>query len=293
MKLGLVLEGGGMRGLYTDGVLDCLMDRGVTVDDVIGVSAGACGGVSYVSGQRGRSHRINTAYLRDKRYVGFSSFLKTGSVFGMDFLFDEVANRLDPLDYQALADAPMEFVTGVTDVSTGQPAYFDKSVYTRGGCQVLRASCAIPLFSPVVEWEGGRYLDGGVSDPIPLKKALADGCDQLIVVLTRHRGYRKKPEGLQAAYRWAFRKDPAMAQAIARRPQVYNDTLDLLWKLEREHRALVIAPSHPVTVGRFEKSLQKLEALYKEGMLDAQIALTRLASWPGQGPEPDAPSEPL
>ena len=277
MKLGLVLEGGGMRGLYTDGVLDCLMDRGVTVDYVIGVSAGACGGVSYVSGQRGRSRRINTAYLGDKRYVSLQSFLKTGSVFGMDFLFSEVADRLDPLDYQALLDSPMEFVTGVTDVATGQPAYFDKSAYARGGCMVLRASCAIPLFSPVVDWEGGRYLDGGVSAPIPVKKALADGCDRLIVVLTRHRGYRKKPEGSRALYRWAFRRDPAMAQAILRRPQVYNDTLELVWQLERERRAVVIAPSHPVTVGRFEKSPQKLDALYKEGMLDAQIALTRLS----------------
>ena len=279
MKLGLVLEGGGMRGLYTDGVLDCLMDRGFTADYVIGVSAGACGGVSYVSGQRGRSRRVNTAYLDDKRYVGLQSFLKTGSVFGMDLLFDEIPNRLDPFDYEAFARSPMEFVVGVTDVETGKPAYFDKSAIAPGDCTLLRASSSIPVFSPIVEFRGGRYLDGGTSDPIPVKKALADGCDRLVVVLTRDRSYRKKPEGIKAVYRRVFRDCPNMARALEERPRVYNDTLDYIRRLEREGTALVIAPTRPVTIGRFEKDLQKLEDLYKAGMLDAQVALTRLPGW--------------
>lgn len=139
MKIGLVLEGGGMRGLYTNGVLDCLMDNHFEADYVIGVSAGACSGVSYVSGQRGRSYRVNTGYVDDKRYVGFESLVKTKSMFGMDFIFDEIPNHLDPFDYEAFLASPMEFVTGVTDADTGRPVYFTKEAVRPG-----TAPCCAP-----------------------------------------------------------------------------------------------------------------------------------------------------
>lgn len=155
MKIGLVLEGGGMRGLYTNGVLDCLMDNHFEADYVIGVSAGACSGVSYVSGQRGRSYRVNTGYVDDKRYVGFESLVKTKSMFGMDFIFDEIPNHLDPFDYEAFLASPMEFVTGVTDADTGRPVYFTKEAVRPGDSTLLRASSSIPVFSPVVEFMGG------------------------------------------------------------------------------------------------------------------------------------------
>ena len=139
MKIGLVLEGGGMRGLYTNGVLDCMMDNDWYPDYVIGVSAGACSAVSYISGQRGRSYRINTGYLSDKRYVGLDSFIKTKSMFGMDFIFDEIPNRLDPFDYKAFLASPIEMVTGVTDIETGMPVYFDKSAVSPGDSSLWRA----------------------------------------------------------------------------------------------------------------------------------------------------------
>lgn len=167
MKIGLVLEGGGMRGLYTVGVLDCLMDRNFLADYVIGVSAGAGNGISYVSGQKGRSYRVDVNYLEDKRYISLQNFLKTGSVFGMDFIFDIVPKHLDPFDYKAFLASPCEFVAGVTDVRTGKPVYFGKQPDIGSECKVLRASAAIPLFSPMVRFQGGLYLDGGTAIPSP------------------------------------------------------------------------------------------------------------------------------
>lgn len=291
MKTGLVLEGGGMRGIYTNGVLDCLMDNGFYSDYVIGVSAGACGGVSYVSGQRGRSKRINLGYLDDKRYLGLESLRKTGSMFGMDFLFEEIPNRLDPFDYAAFLASPIAFVAGVTDVETGKPAYFGKEAMN-GTNVVLRASSAIPVFSPAVEINGRRYLDGGTSDPIPVKKALEDGCDRLVVVLTRDRSYQKQPEKLRVAYRRVFRDAPKMIEALDRRHEIYNETLDFLRGLERRGIAQVIAPGRPVQVGRFERDHLRLNALYKTGMLDAQKFLSRIG-WerPTASPVPQAAGE--
>ncbi len=275
MKTGLVLEGGGMRGLYTIGVLDCLMDSQFMADYVIGVSAGACNGVSYISGQRGRSLRVNTNYLDDERYVSLKSFLKTKSMFGMDFLFDEIPNRLEPFDYDAFFANPCEFTAGVTDVETGKPAYFDKSHFDHD-CTVLRASSSIPVFSPMVRYQGGSYLDGGTSDPIPVKRALEDGCDRVIVVLTRDAGYVKRPESFRAVYRRMFRNYPAMVETLDRRHEMYNQTRSDLRELVKQGRAIVIAPEKPVEISRFEKNLKKLTALYKTGMTDAAKRLAAL-----------------
>lgn len=276
MKIGLVLEGGGMRGLYTNGVLDCMMDNDWYPDYVIGVSAGACSAVSYISGQRGRSYRINTGYLGDKRYVGLDSFIKTKSMFGMDFIFDEIPNRLDPFDYKAFLASPIEMVTGVTDIETGMPVYFDKSAVSPGDSTLWRASSSIPGFSPVVSFRGGRYLDGGTSDPIPVRRALADGCGRLVIVLTRDRSYQKAPEHFRTLYHRMFREYPRLARALDRRHEIYNETLDFIRRLERDGTAVVIAPSLPVEISRFEKDLRRLESLYKSGMLDAQLAMRRL-----------------
>ena len=175
MKLGLVLEGGGMRGLYTVGVLDALMERRLSPDYVIGVSAGAGNGISFVSGQKGRAYRVDMDYLRDRRYISLRNFVKTRSVFGMDFVFDDIPGKYDPFNYPAFLASPTEFVTGVTDVVTGRPVYFGKQPLMADQCRLLRASAAIPLFSPMVEFRGRLYLDGGTADPIPVKRALADG----------------------------------------------------------------------------------------------------------------------
>lgn len=274
-KTGLVLEGGGMRGLYTVGVLDRFLDHDIMMDYVIGVSAGACHGISYVSHQRGRSYRVNTSYIEDKRYVSFSNYIKTKSVFGMDFIFDEIPHKLDPFDYDTFLSSSCEFVTGVTDVQTGQPVYFGKNNIDHDTA-ILRASSSIPVFAPIVEYQGGKYLDGGTSDPIPVRKALEDGCDQVIVVLTQNRGYEKKPEPFRAIYKRIFRKYPKMIQLLDQRHHIYNETLQYVNQLEKEGKVIVIAPSEPVNISRFEKNRANLERLYQIGINDLESSLSKL-----------------
>jgi len=266
-KVGLVLEGGGMRGIYTVGVLDFLLDHDIQTDYVIGVSAGACHGASYVSNQRGRSYKINTEYLGDSRYLSFKNYLKTKSLFGMDFLFDEIPNKLNLFDYDHFLSSNCEFVTGVTDVQTGKPVYFGKEHFNHDNT-VLRASSSIPIFSPIVEYKGGKYLDGGTSDPIPVRKAIEDGCDQVIVVLTRDRGYIKPQESFRTIYKRAFKKYPEMIRLLDERQQIYNDTLQYIKRLEKEGRAVVVAPAQPIKISRFEKNLEVLNGLYNMGMND-------------------------
>lgn len=275
MKTGLVLEGGGMRGVYTTGALDCFQDNGLTFDYVIGVSAGACHATSYLSGQRGRSFQINVEYSQDKRYISLRNYLRTKSVFGMDFIFHEIPDRLLPFDYEAMGKNPTEFVVGVTDVLTGQPFYFTNPK-TDMVNTVVAASSAIPIFSPMVEIEGKQYLDGGTADPIPVKKSLEDGCDKVVVILTRPRGYQKQPEGFRKIYRRKFKKYPAMAEALDRRHEIYNDTLKFIETLEKEGRAIVLAQTSPIPIGRFEKDPAKLRALYELGMKDAANRLDEI-----------------
>lgn len=269
-KTGLVLEGGGMRGLYTIGALDYFMDREIRADYVIGVSAGACNGASYVSGQKGRSYRINTSYLKDPRYLSLRNFLKTRSLFGMDFLFDTIPHQLDPYDYEQMFADACQFIVGVTDVLTGKPVYFDKKDIDHHA-KVLRASSSIPIFSPIVPYKGGLYLDGGTSDPIPVRKAMADGCEKVIVILTRHRGYLKPKSKYPFIYRSVFKQYPHMVRLLEERHEIYNNTLAYLESLEKEGKAVVIAPAHPIQIGRFETDFRQLKALYDLGRADAEI----------------------
>lgn len=268
MKTGLVLEGGGMRGMYTVGVLDRFLNADIAFDYVIGVSAGACNGVSYVAQQKGRNYRINTRHVLDKRYISLSNLVHERSLFGMNFLFKTVPDELDPFDYEAFLNSPTEFVVGVTDVNLGRPDYFTKEAINHDST-ALCASSSIPCFSPMVPFRGKLYLDGGTSDPIPFKKALADGCDRLVVVLTRDRAYRKPPEKLRPLYRMMYRSYPALIELLDRRYLIYNRTLEDLHALEGEGRAIVIAPEHPLEIGRFEKDPHRLSAAAQLGYHDA------------------------
>lgn len=269
MKTGLVLEGGGMRGQYTAGVLDAMMDANVYPDYVIGVSAGATNGCSYVSGQRGRSCRICLNYINDPRYLGVNNLILHKSMFNMDFLFEEIAHKLDVFDYKAFQASPMEFITGVTDVETGRTVYFDKS-HMQNDSTVLRASSAIPLFSPIVNYRGGKYLDGGTSDPIPVEQALKDGCERVIVVLTRERDYVKSPESFKSAYHFLLRHHPEMAKVLDRRHEIYMREKERVFALEKEGRAIVLAPKEKLAISRFEKDQEKLKAAYEQGMRECR-----------------------
>lgn len=268
-KIGLVLEGGGMRGAYTSGITDFFLDREIYFDYVIGVSAGACNGVSYVSRQKGRNRRVSVEYPSDKHYLSLENFFKTGSLFGMDYIFEQIPNQIDPFDYKAFQKAETEFMVGVTDVTTGRPCYFGRES-RKDINQIVRASCAIPVFSPIVAYRGGKYLDGGMSDPIPIRKALADGCDGAVIVLTRNRGYVKKPERFRTLRQLKYRDYPEMVRTIDRRHVVYNETLAFVAELEDRGRALVLAPEKPLEIGRFDKGKEKLQALYEEGYAEAE-----------------------
>ena len=265
MKTGLVLEGGGLRGVFTAGVLDAFLEGNFHADYVIGVSAGAANGVSYVSGQRERGLRTNTDYLHDPRYMGLRSLLLHRSLFGMDFIFHEIPQHLDPFDYQAFQENPCEFWTGAIDIRTGETVYFGKEEIG-DDLEALRATTSLPLLSQPVAYRGRLLLDGGTADPIPVRRALADGCDRVVVVLTRERGYRKPAQSFRAVYRSAFRRYPAIIRALDTRHRIYNDTLDFLAGLECGGTAAVIAPATPPQVRRIERDRDKLLALYQEGL---------------------------
>lgn len=280
MKVGLVLEGGGMRGLYTSGVLDYFLDQKIFVDYVIGVSAGACNGVSYLSKQKGRNYRVNTNYISDKRYLSLSNFIKTKSLFGMDFIFDEIPHQLDLFDYETFLSSPSEYKLGVTDVLTGRPVYFDKT-HLDHDSTILKASSSIPVFSPIIEYQNGLYLDGGTTDSIPVKQALKDGCDHVIIVLTRDRNYIKKPESFRFIYSKVLKAYPNLIQALDNRHLMYNETLKFIKELEQQGKATIIAPSSPLEISRFEKDVSKLKNIYELGYLDASKKFDQLKELQG------------
>lgn len=272
MKTGIVCEGGGMRGSYTAGVLQAFMDGGFAADVLVGVSAGASNGVSYVSGQAGRGMRTNINYAGDKRYASWQSFVRTGSFFGMDYIFGEIPDNLDPFDFEAFHASRTNFFAGATDIHTGKAVFFGKEDIGPG-LVALRASCSLPALSKIVPFKGGEYLDGGVATPIPFEKALEEGCDKLVVVLTQPRGYRKKAQGGRAVYHALYRKYPNLVKAIDMRHLVYNHALQKLRKLEQEGKAIVVAPRQALGVDRFGKDAEKLREAYELGLGDGADAL--------------------
>lgn len=274
-KIGLVLEGGGMRGLYTAGVLDFLHDKGIRFRYIIGVSAGACNAASYISRQRGRNLQINTTYCADKRYLNLAGVLTRGSVFGMDFLFHEIPDKILPFDYDTFLSSDSDFYVVSTDCETGKPHYVN--VKGRRNCNdYIMASSSLPCLSPIVELDGKKLMDGGASDSIPVKRALSDGNDKLVVVLTRNDGYQKKKSKMNTVYKLKYPKYKGFVHTLCRRYQNYNDTLAFCKQLEKDRKALILRPSRPVEVGRLEKDPEKLRALYQNGYEDAEAVYRRL-----------------
>lgn len=263
-RIGLVLEGGGMRGVFTGGVLDVFLEEKIEFPYIVGVSAGACNAVSYVSHQYQRNYRINTIHIKDKRYLSLGNLLKTGSLFGVDMLFNIIPNQLEPLDYEAYRSAPNKLVVGATNCITGCCEYFPVPDLELD-YKPVEASMSLPLVSNVVEYHGVPFLDGGVSDPIPVRKSILDGNTKNVIVLTQHKEYRKKPTSTLSLLKAKYKKYPRLVEAMERRHLVYNETLDYIKKLEAAGNAFVIRPAEPVDIGRFEKHPEKLAQLYKDG----------------------------
>jgi len=277
-KVGLVLEGGGMRGLYSAGVLDYFLQENLSVDGVIGVSAGAVHGCSFVAKQAKRSYRIYTTYANDKRFLSFASLWKTGDIFGADFCYRQIPNELDPFDYQAFREATTDFYVVCTDLSTGMAEYV-KVEDLETQMDFLRASGSLPLVSRIVKIGDHEYLDGGIADSIPILRFQEMGFEKNIVVLTQARDYRKKSDVLMPLIRWKYRKYPLFLKAAESRAAHYNETLDLIHQMEKEGRVFVIQPEQQVQIGRLEKDVNKLKALYDQGFNDAKSHFVQMKSY--------------
>jgi len=275
---GLVLEGGGMRGVYTAGVLDAFLDEGIEFSSVYGVSAGACHGCSFLSKQRGRGVRVVVDYLDDPRYCGIKSLLKTGDIFGADFAYSQIPDVLDPFDHQAFDQYQGRFYVVATDVVTGQPKYL-RVRDLRKQIWMIRASSSLPLVSRTVAVHAHYYLDGGVTDSIPIRRSMEDGNEKNVVVLTRDAAYRKEANSMMPLMRLRYHGHKAFLDAAETRHIHYNEVLAFLEEEEAAGRVFVIRPSEEVQVGRLEKDRKKLEALYQKGLEDAGARMEELKKY--------------
>ncbi|WP_371321653.1 patatin-like phospholipase family protein [Robertmurraya korlensis] len=270
---GLVLEGGGMRGVYTAGVLESFLENGLSFPYVIGVSAGACNAASYLSQQKGRNKRVNLEYISDSRYLSLQNYIKKRELFGMDFIFNEIPSRLIPFDFESFYQNNTEFVIGTTDCASGEPVYFNKSDYGQEMLTVLKASSSLPFVSQEIFYKGKYLLDGGISDSIPLKKAKSDGYEKNVVVLTRNDGYTKKPSRFGFLVKKRYPHYPGLQRALTRRYQMYNDTINEIIREEKKGNIMVIRPSSPIKVGRLERNATRLEELYQQGYEDGLASI--------------------
>ncbi len=267
MKLGVVMEGGASRTIFSCGVTDVLMDENIYPDYFIGVSAGIAYGVSYLSKQRGRNEEFTRKYMHDPRYMGIRHWLnpKTRCYYNLAFDFDEIPNKLVPFDYDALDAFPGPVLSTVTNIETGEAEYLQVPPHETLW-ETSIASCSLPVLFPPVEIGGNRYLDGGLADSVPYKKALADGCDRVLVILTRERGYQKGRETGTGIIKFAYRKYPNLVARMEDRAERYNRMSEELFEEEEKGNVFVIAPRQTFGVGRTEGDWKKLEPLYREGI---------------------------
>ncbi len=279
MKSGLILEGGGMRGVYTGGVLEKLLEEHIFVDYIIGVSAGACHASSYISRQNGRNREVTIGYVNHPEYISVKNLLTKRELFGMDLIFDKIPNSLVPFDYERFNNATEEFVVGATDCLTGKAVYFEKQNRPEDVLSIIRASSSLPVMSQPVEFNGQYLMDGSIADPLPIRKALSDGVTKPIIILTREKGYRKKTSRFAKIMPAFVRKYPAIAKQMEKRPWHYNETMEFIEQLEREGLALVIRPVNLYKIKGLERDPVKLETLYNQGYQDATDRFTELLNF--------------
>ncbi|MCM1990357.1 patatin-like phospholipase family protein [Oceanirhabdus seepicola] len=263
----LVLEGGGLRGVFSAGVLDFFLDNQLDFPYITGVSAGACNAFSYISKQRNRNLRIFTDFLRDKRYASVRNLIKTGNAFSMDIMFQDLQDKLLPFDYETFKKSKQELVIGATNMFNGETVYFNKSDYLdniKHLFNATRASSSLPFFSQIVKLEGYDLLDGGLSDPVPYKKAL-EIHKKAVVVLTRDSNFRQKPYRRKQMLKYYYKDYPNFIKLMLDKYSIYNDHMNKLTKLEEEGKILIIRPKNPVKFKRLERNLSKLKSLYSEG----------------------------
>lgn len=261
----LILEGGTFRPIFSCGVMDALLDNDVNFDYVIGVSAGITDGVSYVSKQKKRNYHILMNHRHDKRYVGLRNYLTDRSLFGLKYAYETIPKEIYPFDWETYRNNPTEVRVGVTNAETGEAEYLDGKDLEET-CGMLKATCAIPFVFPAIELNGKKYYDGGICDPIPVRKAEADGHPKMLIVLTRPKGYIKTLSKANVAAAKALRKKfPKLVRPLMTRHMMYNETVAYCEKLEREGRAVILRPTKEVQIDSFEKDLEKIDRIYQYG----------------------------
>ena len=261
---GLILEGGGMRGVFTCGVLDNLMERGIRFPYTIGVSAGACNGLSYMSQQKGRAKYSNIDLLEKYRYIGIKQLITKGNIMDFDLLFHKFPNEIIPYDYHKYAQCRERYEMVTTDCLTGQPCYYEEKNNPARIIEIVKASSSLPFVCPISYVDGRPMLDGGIADSVPLLRARQLGYDNNVVILTRNKGYRK-PSKATTVPPFFYRKYPLLRQAIAGRNALYNNQLDMIERLEEQGEITVIRPEKPIVVDRMERNTNKLLDLYRQG----------------------------
>ena len=267
-QAGLVLEGGGMKGMYTAGVLDFFLDKGIEFSSVYGVSAGACHMCSYLSKQRGRSLDVNVDYLDTRRYCGLESLLTTGDLFNVNICYHLIPEHLNPYDYEAFNQYKGKAFSVATDIVTGRPVYF-RIRDMKADIDKIRASASLPLVSRNVKIGDRYYLDGGISDSIPLQQSIMDGNRKNVVVMTKEVGYVRKPSTQLGLVKMRYARYPKVYELMARRHTSYNEQLEYIERQQELGNAFVIRPKAASAVARVEKDTEKLKALYQQGYDEA------------------------
>lgn len=263
-NIGLVLEGGGMRGVFTSGVLDAFMKHDLYFPYVVAVSAGACNGMSYVSRQPRRARISNIDMLMQYDYIGLRYLFTQGSIFDRNLLYDKFPNTYLPFDYDTFFNSPTTFEMVTTNCLTGRAEYLSERADRQRALDIVLASSSLPYVSRIVRVDGVPMLDGGIADSIPVEHAIAKGYERNVLVLTRNKGYRNDSRDIKIPP-FIYRNYPRLRVALSHRIEVYNRQLDLIDRLESEDRVVCIRPERPVEVGRVEKDVDKLERLYEEG----------------------------
>lgn len=276
---GLVLEGGGLRGVFTSGILDYLMEKEIEFPYIIGVSMGALNAASYVSKQKGRSFRVPYTHLNNPKYLSFTNFIKEGSYFGLDFIFNKIVYELDPFDFETFENSNQKFISVAANCSTGEAEYFDKNSLNReNNIRALMATSSLPFISKMIKVKENQYLDGGIIDAIPIEKALKDNIQKPIVILTRPYGYRKKTSGIILS-KIIYKNYPQVKNMIKNKAINYNRQMELIEQLEKENKIFVIRPEKPIEMGRTEKNLEKLQKAYDFGYETMKKNEDKMKKW--------------
>ena len=277
---GLVLEGGGLRGVYTSGVLRVFMERELYFPWIAGVSMGACNAVNYLSRQKKRNRIVNMQFVRDRRYLSYRRLLFHGELFGMDFIFGDIPKKLVPFDYRRFEQADETLLIVASDCMRGEAVYFDKSTLKKDQFMTaLRASCSLPFLAKPVMFCGKTLMDGGVTDPVPLHKSIEAGNTRHVLILTRPAGYRKKALPLPVIAMARLRYPKRLAAALEKRHIGYNHLMDEIDAKEASGEIFVIRPKIDLHVGKAERDARRLNAVYQQGMEDAGACFSDLEAY--------------